>query len=275
MGSIAYINGELLPIDQASVNIEDRGYQFGDGIYEVVVSYNGSLFKLDAHLERLKRSAEVINLEINHSITEIRDICQKVFSKSKLDFASLYIQVTRGVSPRQHNIPENYEPNLIITVREKPEPAEMVKAVTAEDLRWKKCCVKTTNLLPNVLAKRYAHDSGCDEAILIREGNLMEGTSTNIFLVKDGVVLTPPADDYILEGITRNTVLNLIEERGYSSKVRYIKAQELFSADEVFLTGTYVEVMPVVEIDGVTINGGKPGPYTKTLREDYRNLLAP
>ncbi len=275
MGELAYINGEIMSIEKASVNIEDRGYQFGDGIYEVVVSYYGNLFKLDAHLNRLKRSAEIINLEINYSISEIKSICKEIFSKSEFDFATLYLQITRGVFPRQHNIPATYEPNLVITVREKPDPPNIAKAVTTEDLRWKRCCVKSTNLLPNVLAKRYAYDLDCDEAILIRNGNLMEGTSTNIFIVKDDIIHTPPADNFILEGITRNTVLNLIKKRNYDFKIRNIKAQELFSADEVFLTGTFVEVMPVIEIDGVKINKSEIGYYTDNLKNDYNKLTLP
>ncbi len=273
MGELACVNGEIMPINSASIYIEDRGYQLGDGIYEVIASYGGVLFTLQEHLERMKNSAELIRMKMNHSVPELSAICQRVFEASELDEAMVYVQLTRGVSPRQHNIPSTYEPVLVVTVREKPAPPETARVITTEDLRWKLCCVKSTNLLPNVLAREEAADQGCDEAVFIREGKLMEGASTNIFIVKKGRIHTPPADNLILEGITRNTVLQLIDNLNFPVEERYIKAQELFTADEAFLTGTLQEVTPIVEVDGLKINDGRPGSYTERIVEAYQRLV--
>lgn len=272
MGALACVNGKILSMDDAYVHIEDRGYQLGDGIYEVIISYGKTFFQLQEHLERMERSAKLINLKTGRSVEEIRDMCLHLYEESKIEEAMLYVQLTRGVYPRQHATPAEYEPVLVITVKEKPNPLEEAKVITTEDLRWKLCCVKSTNLLANVLAKDEALEAGCEEPLLIREGRLMEGATTNVFLVKDGIFHTPLADNLILHGITRRVVLEMLEERGRSVEERIIKAQELYQADEVFLSSTVTEITAVLEVDGVTIGDGRPGKETRQLLKEYREL---
>lgn len=272
MRELASINGEILPISEAAISIEDRGYQLGDGIYEVILSYQGELFKQREHLERMERSAERIRLRMRYSIEEIESMCDELMKESGIEEALLYVQLTRGVYPRQHNIPSSYDPVLVITVREKPAPLEEAKVITTEDLRWKLCSVKSTNLLPNVLAREEASLAGCEEPLFVREGRLMEGATTNVFLVQGDTFVTPVANNLILEGITRNVVLEILEEMGCTVQERDIDVQEVFTAHEVFLTGTVTEVTAVLEVDGVKIKDGRPGEYTRRILKEYRQL---
>lgn len=272
MGSLAYINGEILPIDDACVHVEDRGYQLGDGIYEVVITYGGTFFQLREHLERMKRSAKGIRLRMDYSIEELEAICLKLYEESQIDEAMLYVQLTRGVYPRQHATPAEYEPILVMTVKEKPGPLEEARVITTEDLRWRLCSVKSTNLLANVLAKDKALEAGCEEPLLVREGSLKEGATTNVFLVKGDEFHTPIGDDSILHGITRRVVLEMLKEMGHPVKERVIKVQEIYGAQEVFLTSTVTEITAVLEVDGIKINDGRPGEHTRHILEKYREL---
>lgn len=275
MGELASINGEIMPLSKAAINIEDRGFQLGDGIYEVMVSYEGRLFQLDAHLRRLERSAEQIRLSSTYSRAEMETMCREIFVRSGFQNAMLYVQLTRGVYPRAHPIPSNCEPLLVMTVKEKPPPLEEGSAMTTEDLRWKLCLVKSTNLLANVLAKTQAIEAGCFEPIFIRDGRVTEGATTNIFLLQGETFSTPLADGLILEGITRSVAMDIIKEMGYPVQERIIKAQELFTADEIFLTGTITEITSIVKVDGRTINRGERGPFTERIAAFYRERVSP
>lgn len=270
MEELACINGRIQPLSRAFIHIEDRGFQLGDGIYEVIVSYQGRLLELDAHLERMERSAQGIRLQNPYSQGDMKTFCERIFAQSGIQDALLYVQLTRGVSPRQHPIPSYYEPNLIITVKEKPPPLEECTAITREDLRWKLCAVKSTNLLPNVLAKTAALEAGSFEPILIREGLVTEGATTNLFLVKGESVYTPPADGLILEGITRKLAIEIMQDLEIEVQERRVWAQELFTADEIFFTGSISEVTAVLKVDGKNIGDGKRGPYSKIILEEYR-----
>lgn len=277
MQDIVYFNGEFMPISEAHISIEDRGYQFADGVYEVIAVYNGRPFKLAEHFERLEHSAQALEIEVS-DYQRLIDDSKELLKKNQIADAKLYIQVTRGTVTRAHAYPDNLQPNIVMTVRPLNRPPEEyfrsgVKAITLPDDRWSRCYIKSIALLPNILAKKKAKRAGAFEAILVRDGFAMEGTSSNLFIVSDGTIITPPATNYILNGITRRTIIELAGELGLPVAERSISRDDLMDADEVFLTGTTTEVMPVVEVDGSKIGNGLPGPMTGTLQKHYENLV--
>jgi len=279
MPEIAFLNGQYLPIDKAKVSINDRGYQFGDGVYEVIRSYNGRLWALERHLARLKRSLAEINIT-GISIDEVREAIGATCEKSGLSSMLVYVQITRGVCPRKHNYPEGLEPTFLITVRKFPERpqkifAQGVRAITFPDIRWLRRDIKSINLLPNILARQKAISAGVYEAVLVQEdGTVTEGAATNVFAVIDGVLRTHPAGPRILPGITRGVVIETAREMGISVEERAFQRDEMLAADEVFLSGTGDEVLGIVEIDGETIVDGKVRPRTKGLRQTFMSRVA-
>jgi D-alanine transaminase len=279
MPEIAFLNGQFLPIDEAKVSVNDRGYQFGDGVYEVIRSYDGRLWALERHLGRLKRSLAEINIT-GISIDEVRESIQATCEKSGLSSMLVYVQITRGVCPRKHNYPEGLEPVLLITVREFQErPPELftegVRALTYPDIRWLRRDIKSTNLLPNILARQRAVSSGVYEAILVQQdGTVTEGAATNVFAVIEGVLRTHPLSPRILPGVTRGLVIETAREIGIAVEERAFSRNEMFAADEVFLSGTGDEVLGIIEIDGKEIADGKVRPRTKALRHGYLKRVA-
>jgi D-alanine transaminase len=279
MPEIAFLNGEFLPIDKAQVSVDDRGYQFGDGVYEVIRSYNGRLWALERHLTRMKRSLAGIDIT-DISIDDVRDAIQGACEKSGLKGMLVYVQITRGVCPRKHNYPAGLKPTMLVTVREFPErPPEIftegVRTITFPDIRWLRRDIKSINLLPNILARQKAVQCGVYEAILVEEGGTVtEGAATNVFAVIDGVLRTHPTGPRILPGITRGLVIETAREIGIAVEERAFRRGEMFAADEVFLTGTGDEVLGIVEIDGEAIADGKVKPRTKALRHAYLNRVA-
>ena len=275
MPDLAYVNGEIMPIEKAVVPIEDRGYQFGDGVYEFVASYEGRLFMLEEHLDRLERSMRELAFD-PISRSEIKAAICDLSMRSGYLRAGVYIQITRGVAPRNHAITPNMPPQIIMTIRPINEiPADMRKngatAITAEDTRWSRCDIKTVQLLANSLAKQKALDSGCDDAIFVSDqGILREGTSSNLFIVSSGKLRTHPLTDNILPGITRMVVQNLCKAADLDVEESFFGTDALYGADEVFLTGTVNEVLPVVCIDGRPIGDGKVGPITRRLYDLLR-----
>lgn len=277
MSNKVYINGDFISREEASVDIEDRGYQFADGVYEVVNSYRGKPFKMKEHFDRLKASAEALDINYDNYDLLYSD-AEKLVKDSQLDMAKLYIQITRGTEPRSHAYSDGLSANVVMTVSQlvqNPDKyyTEGAKAITVPDERWPRCYIKSISLLPNILAKKEAKRAGAFEAIQVRDGFVTEGTSSNLFIVQKGEVITPPATNYILNGITRRVVIAEAKHLGYVVKERSIPLQELYNADEVFLTGTTTEVMPVVEIDGRRIGNGRPGRVTVDLYNRYRELL--
>jgi len=276
MKDIAYISGQFVEQSDAKVSIEDRGFQFGDGIYEVIKLYDGKLFKADEHFKRLLNSADLIRLKVKHTLEELKEIALKVIDKNiNNQSGSLYIQVTRGVSPRNHSFNPDLDPTIIMyLLPPQPFPEELwesgVNAVTLLDTRWSYCNIKTTNLLPNILANQEAKDQGAFEGFFVSPDNIViEGTSSNVFIVKDGIVITHPITNKLLSGITREIVLELAEE-SFEAKEETYTVEELYDADEVFITSTTKEVLGVIEIDGRKINDGKIGPITRRLHSSYR-----
>jgi D-alanine transaminase len=275
MPELAYVNGTFLPIDKAMVPIEDRGYQFGDAVYEVIASYNGRPVFMDEHMTRLDRSLKELSFpEI--SIDQVRSAVTELFDRAKIERAEIYMQISRGVAPRTHSFPENAETQFIMTVRKVPEIPENIrqegaKAITVKDLRWGRCDIKTVQLLYNVLAKQKALDSGVFDAIFVSEDNLVrEATSSNLFIAADGKLITHPLTPDILPGITRAKVIEICGEQNLQVNEQFYNKEKLLKSDEVFLTGTITEVLSIVEINGSKIGNGKVGPIAKQLFDALR-----
>ena len=219
MPDIAYVNGRFMPLEDAYVSVEDRGFQFGDSIYEVIRGAKGKLFRAKEHLLRLKRSAEEIKLPLPFSISQMERLISEAYRRSGYEDANIYIQLTRGAAPREHTFPKEIHPTFVITVRKIKEfPASLrrigVPVITKEDIRWKRCDIKTTDLLPNILAKQEAVEKGAFEAIFVRDGIVTEGSATTVFMIKNGVLKTHPKSPYILPGITREEILRIATLEG-------------------------------------------------------------
>jgi len=271
-------NGErLLDRTEASVDVEDRGHTFGDGIYEVFRVYGGKLFEPELHWARFERSAKEIRIELPLTIEELQRGVDALVRADELEEGIVYLQLTRGAAPRAHPFPAGAKPALTAFTKPMARPAEALETgaavVTRPDIRWLRCDIKSLNLLPNVLAKQEASEAGASEAVLHRDGVVTEGSSSNIAIVKDGVVRTHPANHLILHGVTRALALRLAHELGLPLAEEAFTLDELRGADEAFLLGTTVEVMPVVRIDGDPVGDGRPGPVTRKLQAAFANLL--
>lgn len=279
MGEIAFVNGGFVPLEQAYVHVEDRGHQFGDGVYEVVYAFNGVPFGLKEHVDRFFNSMELIRIKSPYSKEEITALVNEALKKSGFAHAQIYFHMTRGTSKRSHPFPEAGIPaNFLITVRGATElPREIkdkgVAVYLTEDIRWGRCNIKSLNLLPNVLAKQEALDRGAFEAVLCKEGYITEGAVSNAFIVSNGEVRTAPADHKILPGITRQHVIALCRELGIEVLEVPFTPEELYAADEAFLTGSGIEVLPVVKVNDSLIGEGKVGPITQRLQQEYKKLI--
>jgi D-alanine transaminase len=271
---IAFINGRFVPLVDAVVSIEDRGFQFGDGIYEVIRTYGGRPFELEAHLTRLDRSAHALDLRQPYSHEQWREQILEGIKQAAYPEAKVYLQITRGVAPRDHAYTKDLVPTVVMTVRElRPLSgllqAAGVDAMTIEDIRWGRCDIKSINLLANVLARQQATQARMFETILVKKGAVTEGAVSNVMVVRNGVVITAPEGPRILSGITRGVVLQLARQEGLPVQERYLLKEELYDAAEVFLTGTTVEVLGVVRVDGKIIGEGRPGPLTQRLAKQF------
>ncbi|MCB2147874.1 MAG: D-amino-acid transaminase [Deltaproteobacteria bacterium] len=275
MPDLAYVNGKIMPIEKAVVPIEDRGYQFGDGVYEFIASYEGHLFMLEEHLDRLERSMRELAFD-PISRADIRKAVLNLFNRSGYQRAGIYIQISRGVAPRNHAITPGMTPQIIMTIRPVKEMPETLRkngatAITVEDTRWCRCDIKTVQLLANSLAKQKSLDAGCDDAIFVSsQGIVREGTSSNLFIVSGGRLVTHPLTNNILPGITRMVVLDISRDAGLDVEETFFGTDALYGADEVFLTGTVTELLPIVRIDGKSIGDGKVGQTTRRLYDLLR-----
>jgi D-alanine transaminase len=278
MPDIAYVNGRFGPLAEAVVHVEDRGFQFGDGVYEVVRTYQGRPFSLDAHLARLARSARALRLPWDRSASDWAALIDEGLRLSAFAETKIYIQLTRGQAPRDHPFPAGISPTTVLTFRELRPPEQStrdngVSAITLEDLRWGRCDIKSLNLLGNVLARQQAKEAGAYEAILVRDGLVTEGSVSNVMIVRDGVLFTAPEGPRILSGVTRTLVLDVARKSGVSVEEACVTQQQLYDASEVLLTGTTVEILSVVTVDGRPIGGGMPGPVSKRLMRGWERLL--
>lgn len=266
-----YLNGSFLPLDEGRVSIEDRGFQFGDGVYEVIRVYNGRPFRLEAHLARLERSLEGVRIPLPEPLSRLADVCRKI--PGPLKEATIYLQVTRGAAPRTHAFPAGIRPTVLAYAREVQAPVEgkTYTLRSVPDDRWGRCHLKTICLLPNILARQKAVEAGCDEGLFVREdGTVTEGTASNAFFVFKNVLRTHPADHRILSGITREVAIFLARRLEIPIEERPVKLPEARLADEIFITGTTAEIMPVTALDGKPL---APGPVTARLRVAFRDLV--
>jgi len=262
-------NGQLLPRTEVQVDLEDRAYQFGDGVYEVIRVYGGQLFLLNPHLDRLVRSARAIRLDLPWSPSQLANQLRELVAANRLVDGAVYLQVSRGVAPRAHAFPRASQPVLVAYPLPASRPTEAqergVRATFVEDIRWLRCDIKSLNLLANVLAKETAVERGAQEAILHRGETVTEGSASNVFIVQGRVLRTHPANHLILDGITRRFVLDLAAREGISTVEAPFTREDLLNADEAFFTSTTQEIVPIVEVDGHSIGVGVPGPITRKL----------
>lgn len=269
------LNGSIIERSEAKVDVEDRGYQFGDGVYEVIRIYNGKMFTAAQHLKRFFKSAESIGISIPFTNLQLQEMLEELLIKNNLETGNIYMQITRGTAPRNHVFPTgNVVPTLVAYTIKGVRPLDSfksgVKTILTEDIRWLRCDIKSLNLLGNLLAKQKASELGCFEAIQHRGQDVTEGSSSNIFIVKNGTVITHESNHLILKGITKDVILNLCTKNNIPVQERTFSLAELEEAEEVFLSSTTAEVMPVIEIDGKKIKSGIPGTLTTKLQDLFK-----
>ena len=278
---LAHFNGELMPLDRIHVSPLDRGFLFGDGVYEVIPAYEGVPFRAREHFERLQRSMDEIGLDNQHDVAEWIALTRGLLAHHPGN-QSVYIQVTRGVPPkRDHAIPKGLAPTVFMMCQPLATPSREavengVACVTARDFRWHKCYIKSTSLLGNVLARQVSADAGAAETILIRDGFVTEASSSNVFVARNGVVAAPPRDHRILLGITYELLTRLAEEGRIELEIRPVPEVELRAADEVWLSSSTKEVLAVAAIDAAPVGNGKPGPLFRRMHalfQDYKARL--
>lgn len=272
---LVYLNGELTPLSEARIPVLDRGFIFGDGVYDVIPMYARKLFRAKQHIARLFRSIKAIGIPNPHSEQEWMDLIGKVSMAHPADDQLIYIQVTRGVAKRGHAFPKDVIPTVFIMTNPITLPSAEalengVACVSMEDTRWLRCEIKSVSLLGNVLAAQHAAENNVVEAIQFRDGFLTEASASNVWIVKDGKLLAPPKDNLILEGIRYGLLEELCAEHGIPFDARRILREEVFMADEVILSSASKEVLPVASIDGKTIGSGKPGPVHRKLYAAYQ-----
>jgi D-alanine transaminase len=278
---IAYVAGQYLPHRQAAVQIEDRGYQFGDGVYEVIAIMGGHLIDEERHLARLNRSLTELRINPPMNDSALKIVVREVIRRNGVDTGIVYLQVTRGVAPREHAFPKAAKPVLVVTSRRSrpPDPRlgrDGIAVITIPDIRWQRCDIKSVALVANVLGKQQAREASAYEAWQVdREGQVTEGTSTNAWIVTaDDSVITRATDHAILNGVTRAAILDIIRREGYRLLERPFTVAEARAAREAFLTSTTADLLPVVRIDGTAVADGKPGPLSRKLREAYLSHAA-
>jgi D-alanine transaminase len=281
MSRIAYVNGRYVPHAEAAVHVEDRGYQFADGVYEVVLVHRGHLIDEIPHLDRLDRSLSELSISAPMRRAPLRQVMREMVRRNRLSDGIVYIQATRGVARRDHPFPKNARPALVMTARRMTMPdrakaEEGVGVLTIPDIRWARCDIKATALLPNVLGKQQAREAGAHEAWQVTpDGFVSEGTSTNAWIVtRDGELVTRQLSDQILSGITRATLIKLAEEAGVSLVERAFTVAEALSAKEAFITSATSFVTPVTRIDDTAIGNGRAGSVSMRLFDAYLDYAA-
>jgi D-alanine transaminase len=277
MSEIVYLNGEFMPLESARIPVLDRGFIFGDGVYEVIPVYSRHPFRLPEHLRRLQHSLDSIRLTNPMTDAEWTKLTAEIVARNTGDDQSVYLQVTRGVAKRDHAFPRDARPTvfmmsspLVTPSREQVEGG--VPAITATDFRWLKCDVKSVSLLGNCLLRQVAMDAGAVEVVLFREGYLTEASASNVFVVRKGVVLAPPKNHLVLPGITYDVVLELLAANGMAHEVREIPEQEVKTADEIWVTSSTKEVLAVTTLDAKPVGSGKPGPVFRRVHQLYQEF---
>lgn len=268
-----------MPIEEACISVLDRGFIFGDGVYEVIPVYSRKPFRLDNHLQRLQHSLDGIRLKNPNSNEQWRHLLAQLIENNDGDDQSIYLHITRGVAKRDHAFPENVEPTVFMMSNPLLAPPQTHftagnAAVTAVDNRWVRCDIKAISLLPNVLLRQQAIDAGALETILLRDGFLTEASASNIFVIKSNVLLAPPKNHLMLPGITYDVVLELAADNNIAHEVRNISEAELRDADEILLTSSTKEVMAITRLDNEQVGDGKPGAMFKKLHQLYQHCKA-
>ena len=280
-----YLNGEWMPIEQARIPVLDRGFIFGDGVYEVIPSYSGNPFRLREHLVRLQSSLDAVRIVNPYSSDRWAELVREIVARNPAEDQGIYLQVTRGVAPRDHAFPKGVTPTVFmmtnpLTVPPQSQRDQGVAAVTVADNRWLRCDIKSVSLLANCLLRQAAVDQGAVESVLLRDGMLTEGSSSNIFVIKEGVILTPPKTHLILPGITYDVVVELAQANHLPLEIRQVSEAEVRSADELWLTSSTKEVLPISTLDGKPVGrgekAGKPGPvaaHMYRLYQEYKRTI--
>jgi D-alanine transaminase len=274
---IVYLNGEYLPLDQAKVSVLDRGFLFGDGVYEVIPVYGGHPLRMEEHMTRLENSLAGIRMQPPLARDDWKAIVDKLIVGT--EDQSVYLQVTRGAAPkRDHAFPKTPVLPTVFAMCNPiaPIPASGAGAITVDDIRWKWCHIKAITLLGNILLRQIAVDADCAEAILIKDGCAIEGAASNLFVVLNGAIITPPKTNEILPGITRDIVVEIAHENAIALEERAIRAEELHQAEEVWVTSATREILPIVQLDGKPVASGKPGAVwarMNALYQQHKKLL--
>ena len=278
-----YLNGEFMPVEEAKVSVLDRGFIFGDGVYEVIPVYSRRAFRLPEHLKRLQHSLDGIKLANPHGETEWSRIVEELIARNEGEDQYLYLHITRGAARRDHAFPNPPVPPTVFAMSSPlpTPPAALLESgiccITAQDNRWLRCDIKAIALLPNVLLRQMAVDADCAETVLIRDdpatgnGFLTEGAASNIFVVKNGALLAPPKDNLMLPGITYDVVLEIAAANGIPCEIRRVLKAELFSADELLLTSSTKEVLAITQLDGKAVGSGRPGAMFARLHQLYQD----
>lgn len=281
MAQTVYLNGKFLPIEEAAVPVLDRGFIFGDGVYEMIPVYSRHAFRLQEHIRRLEQSLAALRIENPHAAHEWEALLLALIEKNAGEDQSLYLQVTRGPAPRDHAFPQTSVPTvfmmsnpLIVSTREQYEHG--IAAISTPDIRWDRCDIKAISLLPNVLMRQMAVDAGAVEAVMFRDGILTEGAASNILAVEAGIILAPPKDQHMLPGITYDLILELAEANAIPVEIGYFEEARIRAADELWITSSTKEVLAIVTLDGQPIGNGQPGPMFRRmyqLYQDYKNQV--
>jgi len=271
-----YLNGAYLPLEQASISVMDRGFLFGDSVYEVIPVFGSNMLRIDAHLQRLQNSLKLASMQPVMSAAEWKQLFRTLLEKNPGEDRAIYLQVSRGVYPKRDLTirPEYNATVFAMVIQVTPVPMETLekglRTVTVEDFRWHACNIKSTSLIANVMLRQQASEAEVSDAILVRAGGeVTEGTASNVFIVHQGVIITPPVSVHLLPGITRDLVLELAEQNGMPCEVRPVSLAELESADEIWLTGSLREIAPVLELNARPVADGRPGPVWRKMINIY------
>ena len=269
-----YLNGEYKPLSEASINVLDRGFTFGDGVYEVIPIFNRTIFRFDEHMQRLENSLKAIFMENPYSSSEWLSVFEKLIETVEQSEQSIYLQITRGVTERDHDISLADKPTIFAMNRpiEKKDMSAGINAITHEDIRWQYCDIKAITLLPSVLLRHKAKQQGAKEAILIREGFLTEGAASNVFICKDNEIFTPPKNKHVLPGITRDLVVEILTNNKMTYSETTISEEELLKADEVWITSSTWEIVPVTQLNNMPVGTGEAGPLWQSVNQLYQEF---
>lgn len=277
MPGIVYLNGEFVAAEDAKISVFDRGFLFADGIYEVIPVFQGQTFGLEGHLARLDQSLNAIGIKPFKTVEQWAELFSRLISENGAGNLALYVQITRGVqSTRQHNYPEDLIPSVFAMVQPVTAPltdvtqSQAINAVVLNDNRWTRCDIKSTSLLPNILLKQQAQDAGAQEAVLIRDGKVTEAAAANVFVVKDGVIMTPPKSSMILAGITRDLIVKLAHQHHIACEEREISEAMLRNAEEIWISSSTREIVPVAMLDGQKVGDALPGPVWTHMARCYQ-----